>query len=72
MPDNLETELQADLDLLSEFWVEEWLTDVAPVEEGTEEGTGLDYYYNIMLPELEAKAFTEAEKIDFIVKILSA
>lgn len=59
-------DLQADLDLMSEF-------DTGEAEAKTEAGSeaGLDYYYNMMLPELEEGKFTSDEKLEFVKKVLS-
>ena len=60
-----EMDLQADLDLMNEF-------DTGAEEgEETKSETGLDYYYNMMLPELEEGKFTSDEKLDFVKKVLS-
>lgn len=66
MPEEFDTtNLDADLALLDEFPVEEEMTE-------TTDETWLDYYYNMMLPELQEGNFTSDEKLDFVIKVLSA
>lgn len=65
MEENLN--LDADLAMLDDFVAEEPTTET---EEEIEEW--LDYYYNMMLPELQEGKFTADEKLSFIVKILSS
>ena len=61
-----EKELQSDLALMNEFSPEE-----APSEEETKtEEEGLNYYYNMMLPDLQAA--TIEEKMDFVKKVLNS
>lgn len=67
MPEEMDMNLQADLDLLNDFDTGvEWEETADSWEE-----TWLDYYYNMMLPELEEGKFSSDEKLDFVRKILS-
>lgn len=72
MPEGMDMWLQADMDLLNEFDTEagEMLWEETVGEEMTQEG--LDYYYNMMLPELQEGKFTSDDKLDFVRKLLSA
>jgi hypothetical protein len=66
MEDELNLEnLDADLALLEGFPAEEEvIAEEAPAE------SGLDYYYNMMLPELQEGNFTSDEKLEFVIKVL--
>ena len=62
-----EEEVQADLALMDEFAPEAEMEDTA-TETINEEG--LDYYYNMMLPDLQAASIED--KMDFIKKVLNS
>lgn len=61
-----EGDLQADLALMDEFAPEAVMEE----EDVDTEEEGLDYYYNMMLPELQAA--TIEQKMDFVKKVLNS
>lgn len=68
MPEISEKDLLADKAMLDSFSAETAPAEEAPVEGATEEAEGLDYYYNMMLPELEQAA--PEEILGFVRKVL--